>query len=173
MTTCTTPANASLYRTLLTDGLLLLAACSIPAVSHLFALPLYQLNPMLLILLSGMLLVRDSRNAYLLAVLLPVVSMLVVGMPSAAKCLCMVAEYGVVVTGTLWALRSRNHWVRFGGILLTLMGSKVAYYTLKMLLLSPATFAGSPDALVGTPLLVQMVPILAAALLMPLLARKR
>ena len=86
--TCNKPA---LLRTALVDITLLAVASLIPTLSHLTALPLYQLNPMMLVLLGGMLLVRGRANAILLAVLLPVVSMVAVGMPTPLKALCMVA----------------------------------------------------------------------------------
>ena len=81
-------------RVALIDAVLVGAACLIPTLSHLTALPLYRLNPMMLVLLGGMAAVRDpesglisSRNALLLAVMLPVVSMLAVGMPAPANSL--------------------------------------------------------------------------------------
>ncbi|MBR3528826.1 MAG: hypothetical protein IKN84_04115, partial [Bacteroidales bacterium] len=61
-------------------------------MSHLLALPLYKLNPMLLALLGGLLLLKDRRTVLLLAALLPIFSMVVVGMPTPGRALCMVAE---------------------------------------------------------------------------------
>ena len=40
------------------DTVLVAAACLIPAASHLFAVPLYVLNPMLALLLAGVILAR-------------------------------------------------------------------------------------------------------------------
>ena len=84
--------KTTVARTAIIDAALLAAACLIPTLSHITALPLYMLNPMLLVLLAGMLAVRSRTNAFLLAVLLPVVSMLAVGMPTPLKALCMAAE---------------------------------------------------------------------------------
>ena len=72
-------------RYVILDVAVVAVACLIPTVSHLTALPLYMLNPMLALLLAGMLLGRDWRNALVLAVLMPLVSCLVVGMPTAPK----------------------------------------------------------------------------------------
>ena len=101
--TCNKPA---LLRTALVDITLLAVVSLIPTLSHLTALPLYQINPMMLVLLSGMLLVRGRANAILLAVLLPVVSMVAVGMPTPLKALCMVAEMLTVVS--IFTLMERN-----------------------------------------------------------------
>ena len=147
----------SLWRIAAIDAVLLVVACGIPALSHLLAWPLYWLNPMLLVLLSGMLLVGDRRNAYLLAVLLPVVSMLAVGMPTPTKAFCMVAEYATVVfvSGRLQAWNGRFVGA-LGAMLLAMLAGKVVYYLLKAFVLSPAV-------LVSTPIWVQLVEAEAAA----------
>ena len=153
----TTVKDQSLWRVAAIDAVLLTVACCIPTFSHLVAWPLYQLNPMLLVLLAGMLLVRDRRNAYLLAALLPVVSMLAVGMPTPLKALCMMAEYStvVLVSGRLQAWNARFVGT-LGAMLLAMLAGKVLYYLLKALLLAPAV-------LVSTPVAVQLLVVLAAA----------
>jgi hypothetical protein len=138
----------SLWRVSAIDALLLTVACLVPTVSHLLAWPLYQLNPMLLVLLAGMLLVRDRRNAYLLAVLLPVVSMLAVGMPTPLKAVCMVAEYAsvVFVSGLLQGWDKRFVGT-LGAMLVAMLAGKVVYYLLKALLLAPAVLISTSVAL--------------------------
>ncbi|MBQ6067904.1 MAG: hypothetical protein IJK84_00235 [Bacteroidales bacterium] len=134
----------ALWRVVAIDALLLMVACLVPTLSHLLAWPLYQLNPMMLVLLAGMLLVGDRRNAYLLAVLLPVVSMLAVGMPTPLKALCMVAEYAtlVFVCGRLQAWN--GSWLgRTGALLVAVLAGKVVYYMLKALVLAPAVLVGT------------------------------
>lgn len=159
-------------RTLLIDLVLLTAACLIPTVSHLLTWPLYQLNPMLLMLLAALLLVRDRRNAYFMAVLLPVVSMLAVGMPTPLKALCMSAEFATVVflfgnTGGSpeksgktdgSSVKSVVFLTSFGRAVLAILGGKCVYYLLKALIISPAV-------LVTTPLWIQGLSVLGAALI--------
>lgn len=152
--------TSKLARLLAVDAALLTAACLVPALSHLTALPLYHLNPMLLFLLGGMLLVQDRRNALLLAVLLPLGSMLAVGMPTPLKALCMMAELSAVVL-----ISGRFSVQGFGSMLLAIIGGKVVYYLLKALLLAPAV-------LVSTPVLTQLIVAVAAAMLFALLSRK-
>ena len=149
----------SLWRIAAIDVLLLTVACLVPTVSHLLAWPLYYLNPMLLVLLAGMLLVRDRRNAYLLAVLLPVVSMLAVGMPTPLKAVCMVAEYASVVFVS-GLLQRWNDWFvgTLGAMLVAMLTGKAVYYLLKALILAPAV-------LVSTPVTVQLAVVVVAATL--------
>ena len=164
--TCNKPA---LLRTALVDITLLAVASLIPTLSHLTALPLYQINPMMLVLLGGMLLVRGRANAILLAVLLPVVSMVAVGMPTPLKALCMVAEMLTMVSiFTLmersWNLDRKPFVACFGSLLAAMLCGKAVYYALKALLLSPAV-------LVSTPVATQVLAMLGAALLFCLCGR--
>ena len=122
------------------DAALIAAACLIPAVSHLTALPLYMLNPMLALLLLGMLLGKDWRNALVLAVLMPAVSCLVVGMPTAAKMVCMMAELATVAG--LFHLLSRR-WAVLPAVLVSVMAAKVVYYALKAVVIAPAVLIGT------------------------------
>lgn len=172
-----TVTSAWLWRTAAMDLAFVGGACLVPTLSHLTTLPLYQLNPMLLMLLASLLLVRGNRigridlrsaNALLLAVAMPVVSMVAVGMPTPAKALCMAAEL-TAVAGLYSLLEDRmpaQRWAHFGLMIAAIVAGKGVYYALKALLLAPA-------ALVGTPLPVQALAALAAALLFALLLPKR
>lgn len=122
------------------DAALIAAACLIPAVSHLTALPLYMLNPMLALLLVGMLLGKDWRNALVLAVLMPAVSCLVAGMPTAAKMVCMMAELATVAG--LFHLLSRR-WAVLPAVLVSVVAAKVVYYALKAVVIAPAVLIGT------------------------------
>ena len=87
------------------DTVLVALACLVPAASHLFAVPLYMANPMLALLLAGMLIGKDWRNALVLAVLMPLVSCVLTGMPAAGKMVCMMAELATVATLFGWLSR--------------------------------------------------------------------
>ena len=125
----------SLWRIAAIDVLLLTLACLVPTVSHLLAWPLYYLNPMLLVLLAGMLLVRDRRNAYLLAILLPLCSMLTTGMPVPLKAACMIPEMLTVVA--LFQILERKMPV-FVALLFAIVLGKVVFYGMKAMLIAPA-----------------------------------
>lgn len=124
----------------LTDVALVGAACLIPTVSHLLTVPLYMLNPMLALLLAGLLLGRDWRNALLLAVLMPLVSCLVVGMPAAPKMVCMMAELATVAT--LFGVLLRR-WTVLPSVMAAVLAGKVVYYLLKALVMAPAVLVGT------------------------------
>ena len=122
------------------DAVLLALACLIPAASHALALPLYKLNPMLALMLAGMVAGKDWRNGLLLAVLLPAVSWLAVGMPTAAKAVCMAAELATVaaVFGGL-----QRKWSPMTAVLAAAVAGKGVYYLLKALLLPTAPLVGT------------------------------
>lgn len=122
------------------DAVLVVAACLIPAASHALALPLYMLNPMLALLLAGLLLGRDWRNALALAVAMPLVSCLLTGMPAAGKMVCMMAELAVVAA-SFGLLKER--WGATKAVFAGIVASKGVYYILKALLLAPATLVGT------------------------------
>ena len=155
----------SLWRTALIDVVLITVACLVPTLSHLAAVPLYQLNPMLIVLMTGMLLVNDRRNA-----LLPLVSMLAVGMPTPAKALCMGAELLTLVSvftllQSRWGFASANVAGRFTAVVAAMLCGKMVYYALKAVILAPAV-------LVSTPWTIQLLVMVGVALLFALLQRK-
>ena len=129
-----------LMRLALTDMALLGVACLVPSVSHLLALPLYMLNPMLALLLVGLLIGRDWRNALVLAVLMPLVSSLVAGMPAAPKMVCMMAELATVATMFGWLQRK---WAVLPAVLTAVLAGKVVYYALKAVVIAPAVLVGT------------------------------
>lgn len=133
--------SRSMKHVVLLDAALIAAACLLPVFSHVASFPLYQLNPMLFLLLAGMALVEERRNAYLIAVLLPVVSMLAVGMPAPAKACCMVAEYSVVVA--LFGLLSERCWSTFASILLAMLAGKICFYILKAVVMGPVVLVST------------------------------
>lgn len=147
--------TGSVLRTIAIDVLLLSLICAIPMLSHLVAFPLYKLNPMTLCLLAGMLLVNDRRNAYLLALLLPLVSLLVSGMPTPLKCVCIIAELSTIVAVFQLAEKRMGSFV---SIMCAMMSGKVIYYVLKALIVSPTV-------LFSTNVCLQLVLLLAMALL--------
>lgn len=122
------------------DTVLVTLACLVPAASHLFAVPLYVANPMLALLLAGILFGRDWRNALVLAVLMPLVSCLLTGMPAAGKMVCMMAELATVAT--MFGVLSRR-WKVLPAVLVSVVAAKVVYYGLKAMVLAPAVLVGT------------------------------
>ena len=122
------------------DTVLVTLACLVPAASHLFAVPLYVANPMLALLLAGLLIGRDWRNALVLAVLMPLVSCLLTGMPAAGKMVCMMAELATVAT--MFGVLSRR-WKVLPAVLVSVVAAKGVYYGLKVMVLAPAVLVGT------------------------------
>ena len=127
-------------RTALVDILLIELMCLVPTISHALSFPLFKLNPILLCMLTGMAFVRDRRNAILIAVLLPVVPMLITGMPSAIKAICMVGE--LLTLAFICPLTEKKMPVFLSAITAVLAG-KIVYYLLKAILISPAILIGT------------------------------
>lgn len=140
----TTTAIHKTISTLAIDAVLIGLALLIPTMSHLTALPLYRLNPMLLLLLAGMLL-GNRPNSMLLAVALPFVSCLLVGMPTAAKALCMAAELlTLAVAHALVCGKSTTLLGTWLSMVAAMFCAKGVYYLLKMLLLGGTLVETSP-----------------------------
>lgn len=135
-----TNKTRTLGRVAALDAVLLTVACLVPAVSHLLAVPLYMLNPMLALLLAALLLGRDWRNGLAMAVLLPAVSCLLTGMPTAPKMLCMMAELATVAALFSWL---KSKWSVLPAVLVAIVSGKVVYYGLKAALLAPAVLIGT------------------------------
>ena len=132
--------SKSIVRFTLLDAALLTLACMIPAASHVLALPLYMLNPMLALLLAGMLVGKDWRNALVLAVLLPLVSSLLTGMPAAPKMVCMMAELATVAALFAWLAK---RWAVLPAVLTAIVAGKAVYYGLKAVVMAPAVLVGT------------------------------
>ena len=132
--------TGSVVRLAALDVVLLGITCLLPAVSHVLALPLYMLNPMLAVLLTGILVGRDWRNALVLAVLLPLVSCLVTGMPAAPKMFCMMAELATVAG--LFQVLSRR-WAVLPAVRVSVLAAKGVYYALKAVIIAPAVLVGT------------------------------
>ena len=157
-----TTKSQTLTLTIAADAALLTAACLIPAASHLTALPLYVLNPMLALLMAAMLVGHDWRNALAMAVLLPAVSCLLTGMPTAPKMLCMMAELATVAAMFQWLQR---RWATLPAILTAVVAGKAAYYLLKALVMAPAV-------LIGTSWTIQLAAVMLWGGLFALLYKK-
>ncbi|MBQ9474098.1 MAG: hypothetical protein IJU81_06780 [Bacteroidales bacterium] len=142
MTNTTPILKARPVATIAVDALLIAAACAIPAASHLLGLPLYKANPMLALLLAGIWLGRDWRNGLALALLLPLASSLLSGMPQGGKAVCIIAELTTVSALFGW-LGAAKKIPTLPAILTAILCGKTVYYALKALILAPSTLIGT------------------------------
>ncbi len=136
-------------RAIVIDMLFVLAIVFLPSLSHLLAFPLYRLEPMRLLLILALPFAARG-NSYLLALILPLVSLITSGHPLPAKALLMSAELLLNVWLFWWLAGRLGH--RFGAMLGAIAGSKLCYYGAKLLLIRVAVL--NPP-LVGTSIWIQ------------------
>lgn len=160
MKTATT-TNRPLVRTIILDAVILTVGCLVPTLSHLTSIPLYRYNPMLVMLVVSLLLSPHRFNTFLLAVLLPFVSMIAVGMPDPLKAVCIAAQ--LLTTVSVFTFAERN-WplvsqpdMQFIILLTSMHIGTAVYYLLKWLLFNPTE-------LMTTPFLTQVIVMSATSL---------
>ena len=123
----------------------------VPTISHYLSVPLYLIEPMRLMLVLAMV-HTNRRNAYIIAMTLPVFSLLVSGHPVAFKAVIMTIE--LVLNVWLFYAISKKWSNTFGAMLLSIVISKLVYYLLKFGLISMAVF---DSELISTPLYLQLI----------------
>lgn len=123
----------------------------VPTFSHLFALPIYFIEPMRLMLILAIA-HTSKKNAYFLAATLPIFSFVVSAHPVFLKTLLLSGE--LLVNVWLFFLLSERIKNKFGAMVISIAISKMAYYVIKFTLLSFVLLQGS---LISTPILIQMV----------------
>ncbi|HEY9114331.1 MAG TPA: hypothetical protein VIN10_06495 [Bacteroidales bacterium] len=122
----------------------------IPALTHLFSFPLYYIEPMRIMVILAIA-HTTKRNAYLLALTLPLFSLLVSGHPVFYKSLLMSVELSLNVF--LFYQISKKVENQFFSMLVSVILSKTIYYVLKFALIS---FTILNFDLISTPLLIQL-----------------
>jgi hypothetical protein len=123
----------------------------VPAISHLLSLPVYLIEPMRLMLILAM--VHTSKsNAYLLALSLPLFSLVISGHPVFPKMLLIAFELSMNVF--LFYILAKRIKTVFPAILLSIVISKMLYYAVKFLLIRLAVIE---TGLVTTPILIQVI----------------
>ena len=132
-----------------TSGLVLVYLT--PVLSHLFAIPLYYLEPMRIIVILS--LVYTGRfNSYILALTLPAFSYLVSGHPLFYKAGLMTGE--LLLNILIFDLLSNKMKNIFLITFLSIILSKMIYYSTKYIFISYGLLSGS---FVATPLIIQLL----------------
>jgi hypothetical protein len=135
----------------LLDAFAFLFVYFVPALSGLLGIPLYLVEPMRLALILSLL--HTSRlNAYILALSLPIFSLVALNHPSVLKTLLMCAELCLNVWLFLFIARKTSNGFLAG--LFSILASKLVYYLLKWALISLALL---DTELFSTPLLPQLI----------------
>lgn len=129
----------------------LTAVYFLPAFSHLFAFPLYYLDPMRILVLLALVHTK-KENAVILAVTLPLFSFMVAGHPVFAKSgLILLELLSNVLLFLVLEKKLKNVFVAgFASIIL----SKTMYYVAKYFLVSVGVIAGN---VFSTPVYIQLI----------------
>ena len=126
--------NIKLSKVVISDVLILAFVYLIPTFSHLLAFPLYLLDPMRIMVLGNVIFLADKRNAYFLALSLPLFSYFIGGHPIIIKSLLIVMELiaNIAILSWLESKLGKNFFSIFSSIVV----SKCLYYALKYLLIT-------------------------------------
>ncbi|MFN7493588.1 MAG: hypothetical protein ACK5RG_11775 [Cyclobacteriaceae bacterium] len=127
----------------------------IPALSHLLPFSLYYLEPMRIFLFLGYLLSKDKRNAYILALTIPLVSVVISGHPTPVKAGLISFE----LLANIFIFEIGKRYIAYVPMVLfvSILFSKVIYYFLKFLLMSGGLLEGK---LITTPIYYQVLSAL-------------
>lgn len=126
----------------------------IPAMSHMFSVPLYYAEPMRIMVILAIA-HTGKRNAFVLALTLPVFSFLVSAHPSLLKSILIALE--LVANVWLFYLISNKIKNQFSSMLISILLSKMFYYLAKFLFIS---FAFMQTDLIATPVWIQIISTL-------------
>lgn len=169
MTGITTAAAFNNWKIIATDILVLLLVYFIPALTHLSPFPLYYLDPMRLLLFAGFLVSRNHTNGYLLAVTIPIFSILVTGHPPFYKAVLISIELFINI-GCFSFLVNKIKWNPGVIFLLSAIVSKLFYYGCKYIFIRLALIDGD---LIATSLLIQLPVIIFLSLMFMFFYKKQ
>ena len=141
-------------KTYLIDFSILLFIYFLPALSHLFAFPIYYLDPMRIALVVA-LIHTSKKNTFLIALTLPLFSFFISSHPQIVKSLLLSAE--LLINLSLFFLFKEKIKNVFTSLFLSIIISKVIYYLLKFTFIN---FALLDDKLYSTPYYFQIISAL-------------
>lgn len=133
------------------DIFAILAIYFVPVFSHMFALPIYYIEPMRLMVILAIA-HTSKKNAFILAASLPLFSFLVSAHPVFLKTLLISGELMLMVGVYYFLSQKINN--KFGSMILSIGISKIAYYAFKFVLLSAVLIQGS---FISTPIVIQFI----------------
>jgi len=147
------PLSISKINNIIFDLLALLAIYLVPAISHYLSFPIYYLEPMRIMLILAIV-HTNRRNVYLIALTLPVFSLLISAHPSLIKTLLITGELFLNVW--LYFLLTDQKLNKVLSISLSIILSKIVYYLLKLMLVNFSLLNGD---LVSTPVYFQALVV--------------
>jgi len=144
------PLSISKIKYIIFNLLALLFIYLVPAISHLLSFPVYYLEPMRIMLILAI--VHTSRkNAYLIALTLPLFSMLISAHPALVKTSLITGELLLNVWLFFFFEKMSNKTL---AIFLSIIVSKIFYYLVKFILITLVLMSGD---LISTPMYIQFL----------------
>jgi hypothetical protein len=145
------PFSVSKIRTIIFDLIALAAIFLVPAISHLLNFPVYYLEPMRIMLILAIA-HTNRQNAYIIALTLPIFSLLISTHPSIIKTTLITAELFLNVW--LYFFISQKISNKIFIMFLSILLSKIFYYLAKILLVNLALISGD---VIATPIYIQII----------------
>ena len=142
------------------DVIFLMLMYLIPTLSHLTSWTLYMFEPMRCVLLLNLLVLGNKKNAYLMAITLPLFSYFVGSHPVLVKSLIMTIE--LVMNIWLFDMFTRKVANCMLAMLLSILVSKALYYSLKYVSIS---FGLLNTDIVDTNIFIQLMVALIISML--------
>jgi len=140
------------FRIALADIGAILFIYLIPSIAHFSPFPLYYAEPMRVIAIMGYFLSRNQLNAYLIAISLPIFSLLFSGHPTLFKASLISVELFLNIL-FLHILMVKYSFQSWSAIIMSILGSKVFYYTLKYLFITLSLLHGE---IISIPIYIQL-----------------
>lgn len=131
----------------------------LPAISHLLPIPIYYIDPMRLVLFTVYFINKNHKNAYILALGLPIFSMFYSGHPIFYKAILISIELFINIV--LIHQLSRRGFNIFIAVFLGIVLSKVLYYFFKFIFIKWSLISGE---LFSTNLFIQIAIALGISL---------
>ncbi len=137
-------------KTYLVDLTLLFFIYMIPSISHLFAFPVYYLDPMRIALVVS-LMFTSRKNSLIIALTLPIFSFIISAHPQFSKSILLSAE--LILNLSLFFILSKSVKNIFTAFFTSVLITKIFYYLVKYVLIN---FSLIDDKLFSTPIYFQI-----------------
>lgn len=164
----TTDIISKSIRIIVLDIILLSFIYFLPTFSHLIGFPLYLLDPMRIVVLGSLLLLGNKKNAYILALTIPLFSFMFSGHPIFPKNILISIEL-ITNIFVFFSLRSKINNT-FISIFFSIVISKLIYYGLKYLFV---IFGILEMEVISTSLIIQLLVALSISILFSIFYSKK
>lgn len=150
------------------DIVMLALVYFIPTLSHITEIPFSILEPFRLMVLVSLIVLNDRNNSIVLSLTLPLFSFLVAGHPLFAKMFIISAE--LIINVVLYCLLKRRINNQFILVFVSILLSKVAYYSVKYLFVATGILSTS---VVSTSITIQVLVAIATSIIFGYIAKKK